>query len=741
MTSNRLFLGFFLLLGLASILLLQQINEAQNELYSQVKKTLSAREQRSTALEQMMSAARERSLTILRMSYEPDPFARDELAQSMPAQASRFIHARMVVEEIGLPTEESQNFTRMMNLVSRISMLQQGVVEMLIEDRHDEATASLMADILPGQDTIIRALNELHERLGTTATNTLQAKQSQLEKNREYFYLLITWVIVFTATSILMIWRKFRLEEARLQNLKRINDSVLDTAFDAIISIDIWGTISRFNPAASQLLGYSAGEAIGQNISMLMPEPYASHHDSYLARYLRTGKSRAMMNASEFTVLHKDGHEISVSISLSDTQVDGPQRFTGILHDLTNIKAAQRELMQQKSALDQHSIVSVTDTEGTINYINDSFVQVSGYRREELIGNNHRIVSSGYRSDSHWRSMYQTLLSGQTWRHEIKNRNKAGKYYWLDTTIVPFLGPDGTPEKYISISTDISQLKQIESELQEHKSHLEQTVSERTREMMLEKQKAEEANKEKSRFLANMSHELRTPMHAVLSFARLGLKRLDDADHSKTEGYLQRIIESAERLTDLLNDLLDLSKLEAGSMNFSYEKNDLDEVIGSVAVELSELANNKSIAINIDAPHEPLTGYFDRTKIMQVVRNLVANAIKFSAEHTAIDISLQRLPLGPSDAPDQAIFQVCIADQGVGIPEEELEAVFDRFTQSSKTRTQAGGTGLGLAISNEIVQAHGGRIFASNNPHGGASFTFELPQAGAAGSLLSAMQA
>jgi len=735
MTSNRLILAFFLALGIASVLALQRINDIQHALYRDVETTLSLSNLRANALDQMMAAARERSLTVLRISYEPDPFARDELVQTMPGQASRFIRNREIFEASDLPQGAAEQFGQLMTVVSGMTELHRNAVNLLFEERLDEAAELILGTILPTQDSIIRRLNELKQRLGEEAKTLLTRQQDQLERNKVYFYQLIVWIIALTLASIVAIWKKFRLEEARLANNKRISNSILDTAFDAIISIDEGGKIGRFNPAASRLLGYQPEEILGKDVSVLMPEPYASSHHQYMSRYQQTGKNRAMFESTELVARHKDGNEIPVAISLSDTGVSGPQRFTGILHDLTNIKAAQHELVQQKSAMDQHSIVAVTDTDGSIRYVNDAFVSISGYDRSELIGNNHRLVSSGELPCSYWQSMYRMLQQGKVWQQEIKNRNKSGRYYWLRTTVVPFLRQDGTPEKYISISTDISYRKQVESELKQHQEALEKTVEERTRELQLAKEKAEAANREKSRFLANMSHELRTPMHAILSFARLALKKLDNSSDDKLPGYLRRITESGERLTELLNDLLDLTKLEAGNADFNFAEGDLAELARTVVDELSQLAKQKHITLHFEAPPQPLTGRFDHNKLMQVIRNLLGNAIKFSTEYTSIMVTADY----SADACDpsrsgQASLRLSVSDEGVGIPEAELESVFDRFTQSSKTCSQAGGTGLGLAISKEIIEAHQGLIFAENKTDAGATFTFCIPQYPQAGS-------
>ena len=244
---------------------------------------------------------------------------------------------------------------------------------------------------------------------------------------------------------------------------------------------------------------------------------------------------------------------------------------------------------------------------------------------------------------------------------------------------------------------------------------------------------AQAANRAKSQFLANMSHELRTPMHAILSFAAMGGEKLETVTLEKLGGYFERIQSSGDRLMSLLNGLLDLAKLEAGRMEFHFAGHSLEGLARTAVEELSELAARK--AITIELPEGDDTSLeCDGERLLQVFRNLLGNAIKFSPVGSVIRIGItpSRLPADrrSHDGPTVPALQVVVADEGVGIPEDELASIFDAFIQSSKTDTGSGGTGLGLAICREIVESHGGAIEARNNPGGGASFLFTLPVVG-----------
>ncbi|MBL4902282.1 MAG: HAMP domain-containing histidine kinase [Desulfocapsa sp.] len=231
------------------------------------------------------------------------------------------------------------------------------------------------------------------------------------------------------------------------------------------------------------------------------------------------------------------------------------------------------------------------------------------------------------------------------------------------------------------------------------------------------------ANKEKTEFLANMSHELRTPMHGILGYARLGLKRSNTVPRDKLEEYFQLISDSGKRLMELLNNVLDFSKLEVGKMRYEFQKNNLLPMIQEVTTELAPIAAEKGLYFDVHHTLEDAVAYCDVGKIMQVLRNLLFNAIKFSHENNQIKITCKE---DNGNSGKQQLL-VSVHNFGIQIPEDELSTIFEKFTQSTATNTGAGGTGLGLAISKQILNAHGGTIWAENAPDGLTVFRFLLP--------------
>ncbi|MBF0184547.1 MAG: HAMP domain-containing histidine kinase [Magnetococcales bacterium] len=244
--------------------------------------------------------------------------------------------------------------------------------------------------------------------------------------------------------------------------------------------------------------------------------------------------------------------------------------------------------------------------------------------------------------------------------------------------------------------------------------------------------RSEAAYRAKSEFLANITHELRTPLHGILSFANFGLKRLHTVPPEKLAYYFSQIRESGSRLLELLNDLLDLSKMEAGRMRYEFAEQDLCQLIGEVLQSQEAWLEEKRLTVRFEPGTVSGLACCDRTRISQVVRNLLHNAIKFSPAEQSIEVTLRAttLPLGrrATDTVQVPALAVRIRDYGVGIPPGEWETIFDKFVQSSKTNDGSGGTGLGLAICQEIIFGHRGKIFAETDLTQGTAMQFIIPR-------------
>ena len=269
------------------------------------------------------------------------------------------------------------------------------------------------------------------------------------------------------------------------------------------------------------------------------------------------------------------------------------------------------------------------------------------------------------------------------------------------------------PQEVRALATSFARLvESLEKRVRERTLHLEEANDR----LDLARLDAERANRAKSAFLANMSHEMRTPMHGIINFAQLGKRRSHEASDEKLERYFTRIDTSSKRLLDLLTKLIDLSELEAEKVGLQVREARLLPLVECVIDELAALVGEgQSLCVGSSTD---VIVECDVAKVGQVLRNLIANSLKFSPEDGIVEVTLEeRL---------KAV-RLSVLDRGIGIPDDELESIFDSFVQSARTDTGAGGTGLGLSISRAIVQLHGGRIWAEQRPGGGSIVTFELP--------------
>ncbi len=360
------------------------------------------------------------------------------------------------------------------------------------------------------------------------------------------------------------------------------------------------------------------------------------------------------------------------------------------------------ELEEEKFALDQHSIVAVTDVSGNITHANELFAQISGYSVPELLGKNHSLLNSGAHDGHFWQEMYGTVADGRVWHNEVCNRAKDGHLYWLDTTIVPFKDDNGEVKSYIAIRTDITENKRIERALIEAK------------------EAAEAAVRAKGEFLASMSHEIRTPMNGVLGM--LGLLLDTDLDDEQRH----RLIlaqSSANGLLNLINDILDFSKIEAGKLELETLDFDLRSMLGEFAEAMAFQAQEKGLEVVLDVTnieHSMVRG--DPGRLRQILINLVGNAIKFTEQGEVI-IFLQLLPHNEQ----QFRLHGSVSDTGIGIPADKLEQLFDSFSQvDASTTRKYGGTGLGLTIAKNLCVLMKGDIQVTSESGQGSCFEFNV---------------
>ena len=373
------------------------------------------------------------------------------------------------------------------------------------------------------------------------------------------------------------------------------------------------------------------------------------------------------------------------------------------LTDITNLIVQKEKLdevneilEQYKKAVDELLIVSKTDTKGIITYVNDKFCEISGFSKDELIGKPHNIIRHPDMPKSLFEDMWNTIKKGEVWRGILKNKKKDGGEYWVDTGIMPIKNHKGEIIEYIALRTDITELVKA-------------------------KEKAQEAERAKGMFLANMSHEIRTPLNAILGFTQLLEK--DETLSKKAKEYLRIINSSANTLLKIINDVLDLSKLDAGDFAIDYKEFNPNVSFGDIIYLFKAKAKEKNIEYNISLDKLPNCIVSDEHRLKQVLANLIGNAIKFTPKNGKIYVDIKKL----QENENKVKIKFSIKDTGIGIPKDKQKEIFRAFAQADGSITRKfGGTGLGLTISSRIVRKLGGFIEVDSEEGKGSEFYFVL---------------
>ena len=488
------------------------------------------------------------------------------------------------------------------------------------------------------------------------------------------------------------------------------------------------------NEKINELLGYRDQEMCHCLLSDWI------HPQSYLViqkRFRQRLAGEACENNYEATLLKRGGGNCTVIIFAEIIQIAGEPAGLIWIIDISKKTETERAL---KANEEQLRFVLEGSGDGIWDWHLDSNETRYSERSYYLIGRTafhkdlkpenwmqslvHPDDRAGYNN-----ALQELIKTGRQINEEFRMKHTNGEYRWFNSRAMPIYNDDGRVIRVSGIFRDITDVKNTEEEMKQHRDHLQILVDQQTAELRQALTVAENANKAKSEFLANISHELRTPMHAILGFSEFGIKRLESAPLKKLGHYFDRINLSGQRLLNLLNDLLDLSKLEAGKTELNLQATEVRPVVMGMVSELESVINNKNLTISIETPGFPTKALIDPAKIAQVLNNLLSNAIKFTPDGKAIKIFFTTEVIDNKTAQTaipQRMLVVHISDEGIGIPETETASVFDKFIQSSKTKTGAGGTGLGLSICKEIINLHQEEIWAKNNATEGATFSFSL---------------
>lgn len=478
--------------------------------------------------------------------------------------------------------------------------------------------------------------------------------------------------------------------------------------------MDSHGTVQTFSPAAEHLFGYESREAIGHNVSLLMPEPDHSRHDGYLADYLSSGIAHIIGVGREVTGLRKDGTLFPLHLSVGEFDVDGRQMFVGIVHDISSELASRKALLESegrfRQLVDSIDEVFILRTTAPVRYvyISPAVEKVFGLTAEEAMADPAYFLSFTHPDDIEFVRKTMEDAGNNSWvAVEYRIIRSDGEVRWVWTRYQQVEVAPGDPPLVAVVVADITAQK------------------DGRRAELSARAEAERANAAKTEFLSRMSHELRTPMNAILGFAQL--LEMDELSEDQRES-VQQILRGGQHLLNLINEVLDISRIDSGHLALSSEavlvSDVMDEVVGLVTPLLA--ARNLTVL--------PPTGNVyrkhvlaDRQRFKQVLLNFVSNAIKYNRNDGEIKLTGEMRP--------NEEFAITVSDTGIGIGSEEIKRLFTPFDRLGQEGSVEEGTGVGLVLAQRLTQMMGGRIEVESSLGVGSSFTVLLPLAETVGTL------
>lgn len=543
-----------------------------------------------------------------------------------------------------------------------------------------------------------------------------------------FFFLAEEFAMMRTVIDIIQKYKLLKKTKQAISNSEEKYRTLFSESPDGYLVIKD-GLFIDCNKASEQILGADKTYIIGKSPVDISPplQPNGKASEDLVKEYIDAALLKGNI---QFEWVHTkiNGLFVVVDVKLSVIQSGGEKILFTTWRDITAQREAEVMIKKLQSAVEQSPIsIFITDLNGKIEYVNPFTLNTTGYQYEELIGQNPRILKSGFTNPKIYEELWDNILSGKVWKGVLNNRRKDGSLYWESTTITPIIDAVGNITHFIAIKEDITERIKFEHEIKQLNINLEKKITERTialqntnSELIAAKIEADTANHAKSEFLSRMSHELRTPLNSILGFSQL--LEISELDFQQQKS-VHHILSSGKHLLDLINEILEIARIEAGKVAVSVTDVNLNLAIGDILETLKLFAKQHDVSLIFEPAHSAIFIKADLQRIKQILLNLLNNGIKYNQSRGWVKIYTGEIMIDSRN-----FIKISVADNGPGIAPNHLNKLFVPFERLGAENSAVEGTGLGLSVVKQLANLMGGFCGVESQLNQGSTFWVALPK-------------